>query len=270
MTEVRFLFTIAQMTFFEAIRKKFILFILAITGFLLLLNLTCEAQFQINGESRNLSRISTFFFFYLVGIWNIGISLQITSALVSEELDTKTYVLFITKPISRFTYYLGKILGVLSIIILNSLLSFGIYTTVTYAKYGSFFLELWKSFFPMMLGYTLLVSLVLMICLMLNKTSSVMISSAVLLFSFIIDSLHYETKIDQLISGTGNFYSYSKILYWVLPQFGTLTFYSSSLFESSISQVHYLGEYSIYQIGFWILLVWFSLFFYLQKREFNE
>lgn len=270
MTKVRFLYTIAKMTFLEAIKKRFIVFIVVITSFLLLLNLTCEAQISLNGETQNFSRLGAFFFFYLVGIWNIGISLQITSSLISEELENRTYILFITKPIPRIIYYLGKALGVLFIILANSIISFGVYSISNYIKNGYIFVELWKSFFPMMLGYVLLVSLVLSICLLLNKTSSVMITSALILFSFIIDSIHYETNIDKLLSQTGNFYSYSKIFYWIIPQFGTLTFYASSLFESSISQVHYLGEYSVYQISVWIFLVWSLLFLYLLKREFNE
>lgn len=268
MVKVRFLFTIAQMTFFEAIKKRFIIFILITTAFLLLLNLTCETHIQINGETQNFSRIGAFLFFYLVGIWNIGISLQITSSLIAEELDNRTYLFFITKPIPKIIYYLGKTLGILFIIISNSILFFSVYSLSVYIRHGYFFIELWKSFLPMLLGYILLISIVLILCLLLNKTSSIMITSAILLFSFIIDSIHYETKIEKFL--TENFYFYSKIFYWLLPQFGTLTFYASSLFESSISQVHYLGEYSIYQVGIWILIIWNLLFVYLMKREFNE
>lgn len=270
MTEFRFLFTIAQMTFFEAIKKRFILLIVMTTVFLLLLNLSCETQIKINGESQNLSRFGAFFFFYLVGLWNIGIALQITSSLIAEELENKTYILFLTKPIPKIIYYLGKTFGILFIILTNSCLSFGIYSLSSYIRYGYFFSNLWKSFFPMILGYILLVSIVLMIALVMNKTSSVMISSAIILISFIIDSFHYEVNIDKIISKMGDFYIYSKIFYWLIPQFGTLTFYSSSLFESSVSQVHYLGEYSLYQISFWIVLVWTFLLFYLSRREFHE
>ncbi len=270
MTEIRFLLTIAQMTFLEAIKKKFILIIIVTTAFLLLLNLTCEAQVNINGESKNLSRFGAFFFFYLVGLWNIGISLQITSSLISEELENKTYILFLTKPVPKIIYYLGKTLGILFIIFANSFLCFGIYSVSNYIRYNYFFITLWQSFLPMILGYILLVSIVLAFALLMNKTSSLIISSFILFFSFIIDSFHYESNIDKIISNIGNFYIYSKIFYWITPQFGTLTFYSSSLFESSISQVHYLGEYSIYQIILWILLVWGFLFVYLSRREFHE
>lgn len=263
-------FVVAEMTFQEAIRKRFIIFILLISSFFLLLNLSCEGAINVNGQERSLMRFSAFFFFYMVGIWNLGISTQITSSLVTEELENKTYIILLSKPISKLNYYLGKAFGIFFIIIANTFLVYFIYSISIYIKMGFFFFDFWKSFFPMLLGYALIISIVLLLSLATNKTVSVMIMSGLIVFSFIINGILYETNVEKFFEPAKKIHATLKIFYWVLPQFGSLTFFSSSLFESSISQVHYLGELSVYQISMWICIIWLILYFYLDRREFSE
>jgi ABC-type transport system involved in multi-copper enzyme maturation permease subunit len=267
---IRSIFIVAEMTFREAIRKRFILFILLVSAFLLLLNISCEAAINVNDDQKDMSRFGAFFFFYMVGLWNLGIAMQITSSLVTEELDNKNYLILLSKPVSKTAYYLGKAIGVLSIIILNTFLVYFIYSSSLFLKNGYWFWDLWKSFLPMFLGYTLLVSIVLFLSLLTNKTASVILSSGLLLVSFIINGIHYESNIDKLFQEAGNTYTASRFFYWILPQFGSVTFFSSSLFEKSVSQVHYLGESSLYQLLVWVVCIWGTLHFYLERREFGE
>jgi hypothetical protein len=78
MNSLRSIFVVAEMTFREAIRKRFVLFIILLSSFLLLINISCESAINVNGEQKDFSRFGAFFFFYMVGLWNLGIAMQIT------------------------------------------------------------------------------------------------------------------------------------------------------------------------------------------------
>ncbi|EMY14486.1 hypothetical protein LEP1GSC043_4496 [Leptospira weilii str. Ecochallenge] len=56
-------------------------------------------------------------------------------------------------------------------------------------------------------------------------------------------------------------------IYWILPQEGTVFFFSGSLLAKSLSQVHYYGEYSLIQIGIWIVLCFGFVKVVLDRKE---
>ncbi len=58
-----------------------------------------------------------------------------------------------------------------------------------------------------------------------------------------------------------------EVIYWILPQEGTVFFFSSSLLAKSLSQVHYYGEYSLIQISVWVFLCFGFVKVILDRKE---
>ena len=114
------IFTIAGLTIREALRKRIIFIILLISSFFLLMNFFCESvTMQANGEEVKDSAIGPIFIFVIVTVWSLVISALVTSSLLADEFENKTYTMILSKPIFRLSYLAGKFLGVFVLIILN-------------------------------------------------------------------------------------------------------------------------------------------------------
>ncbi len=261
---------IAQMTIKEALRKRILIIILFISVFFLLLNLTCSSSgCRINDEQKPADAIGQFFFFFLVTFWNFGIAEQITSSLITEELENKNYLIFFSKPISKVNYYLGKALGIMTIILANSFLVYGLYSLSALVQFGKINWELWIALFPMLLGFFALVSIVIFLSLAVNKTGAVLLSSVLVVVAMIVNGIFYEPGAEKAILEDTIKNQIFSAFYWLLPQFGTLYYYSTSLFQKNFSQTHYLGEYSMIQVSIWTILIWVGMKNYLDHKEFE-
>lgn len=263
-------YIIGSMTIKEAMRKKILIIILFVSVFFLLLNLTCSSSgCQINGEQKQVDVVGQYFFFFLVAFWNFGIAEQITSSLVTEELENKNYLIFFSKPISKFNYYMGKALGIMTIILANSVFVYTIYSISSLVQFGKINTELWMALLPMLLGFFALVSIVLFFALAINKTGAVLLSSVLVIVSMIINGIFYEPNAEKAVLENSIKNQIFQVIYWILPQFGSLFYYASSLFQKNFSQVHSLGEYSIAQMSAWTILIWVGIKKYLDKKEFE-
>lgn len=109
------LLTIARNTFVEATRQPFYLFILVICGFLQVLNtwgtgfaMGNRASGEVVGDNKLLLDIG------LATVFVCGMLLAgfIATAVVSREIENKTALTVVSKPVSRVTIIVGKYLGV--------------------------------------------------------------------------------------------------------------------------------------------------------------
>ena len=115
------LITIAKNTFVEAIRQPFYLFILVISGILQVFNtwgtgfgMGYGTSAEVSGDNKLLLDIG------LATVFVCGMLLAgfVATAVVSREIDNKTVLTVISKPVNRVTVIVGKYLGVTLAIIL--------------------------------------------------------------------------------------------------------------------------------------------------------
>ena len=257
------IFTIAGLTVREALRKRIIFIILLISSFFLLMNFFCESvTMQANGEEVKDSAIGPIFIF-----WSLVISALVTSSLLADEFENKTYTMILSKPIFRLSYLAGKFLGVFVLILLNAILIVAAYSLISFLRSGSLDFGLWMAASSMFLAYVLLISLVLLFTILINRTAAVLLSFALVLLTSIVNYPIYEAAFEKVIETDSSKKLILEAIYWVLPQFGTSLFHSLSKVAKSFSQVHYLGLYAYIQIAVWILVVWVLLYFSFRKRE---
>ncbi len=262
------IFTIAGLTVREALRKRIIFIILLISSFFLLMNFFCESvTMQANGEEVKDSAIGPIFIFIIVTVWSLVISALVTSSLLADEFENKTYTMILSKPIFRLSYLAGKFLGVFVLILLNAILIVSAYSLISFLRSGSLDFGLWMAASSMFLAYVLLISLVLLFTILINRTAAVLLSFALVLLTSIVNYPIYEAAFEKVIETDSSKKLILEAIYWVLPQFGTSLFHSLSKVAKSFSQVHYLGLYAYIQLAVWILVVWVLLYFSFRKRE---
>lgn len=260
--------TIAGLTIREALRKRIIFIILLISSFFLLMNFFCESvTMQANGEEIKDSAIGPIFIFIIVTVWSLVISALVTSSLLADEFENKTYTMILSKPIFRLSYLGGKFLGVFTLIVLNAVIILSAYSLISVMRSGTVDSGLWLAASSMLLSYVLLISLVLLFTILINRTAAVLLSFALVLLTSIVNYPIYESAFEKVIDTNSSKKLVLEIIYWVMPQFGTSLYHSLSKVAKSFSQVHYLGLYSYAQISVWILLVWVLLYFSFRRRE---
>lgn len=260
--------TIAGLTIREALRKRIIFVILAISSFFLLMNFFCESvTMQANGEEIKDDTFGPVFIFIIVTIWSFVISALVTSSLLADEFENKTYTMILSKPIFRLSYLGGKVLGVFLLITLNAILLIGLYSIISVIRSRNIDTGLYIAVVSMLPAYILLVSIVLLFTILINRTASVLLSFAIVLLTSVINYPVYEVAFEKVLDTNSSKKLILEVIYWILPQFGTSLFHSISKVAKSFSQVHYLGLYSYIQIIVWIFLTWILIYFSFRKRE---
>ncbi len=115
------LLTIAKNTFVEATRQPFYLFLIVASGILQVFNtwgtgfaMSTRASGEVAGDNKLLLDIG------LATVFVCGMLLAgfIATAVVSREIENKTALTVVSKPVSRTTIIVGKYLGVVAAIIL--------------------------------------------------------------------------------------------------------------------------------------------------------
>ncbi|MBE7413102.1 MAG: ABC transporter permease [Leptospiraceae bacterium] len=267
---IRGIFTISVLTLKEALRKKFVLVIIFTSGIFLLLNFLCEPssiKVNSNGEEKNVSSIGSYIVFILISFWSMAISGLMTAGLISDELENKNYIMVLSKPVSRLTYLLGKFFGVFFLVLCNAVIFLIIQNVLTIAKSGKFEINLWLSLFIMLLDFVLLISIVMFLTIQVNKIAGIFLSLALVVITTLINIPIYDSSISQSLELAPTKKAILEILYWVLPQFGTVFFQASTHVAKSVTQTHYLGYYSMIQVSVWIFIVWVFLSVLFEKKE---
>jgi ABC-type transport system involved in multi-copper enzyme maturation permease subunit len=262
------IFTIAWLTFKEAIRKRFLVGILGISIIFLLLNFFCEsATMSSDSKEVDTSNFGVSILFLFICFWNTTIAALLSGAMLSEELEAKTYTMTLSKPISRHAYLLGKFTGILILILMNSLLVPMVYMLFKLSAGARFNYELWYAILSIYPGFILAASFSMLFTLFINRIMGFLITSAIILVSFLVDIAVYESSIYQALDQVKDKRTILEFFYWSLPQFGTVFYESMSHIAKRMAQAHSLGLYSYFHTGAWIIVTWIAIFIIFERRE---
>jgi ABC-type transport system involved in multi-copper enzyme maturation permease subunit len=117
---------VSKYTFIEVYRSKVMLSILFITLGLLTVSYVAS-EFAYGAPAK----VALDFGFGLTSISNLIMAIFIGSTLLSKEIENRTLYMILSRPISRTSFMLGKVIGLSSVLVINtillSLVSVGIY-----------------------------------------------------------------------------------------------------------------------------------------------
>ncbi|MDV6234421.1 ABC transporter permease [Leptospira ellisii] len=246
-------FSIAFLTLRETLRKRIVYFIFIISALFLFLNFSC--QIQVGGEDQSGNpNFQIYIVFIFFAFWNTVLALFLPVSLLGEELENKTYVPILARPVSSLTYLAGKSFGVLALIAANAVFLIGTYLVKQQFAGAGFSWDLLRAALCMFPVFYFLILFGFLLVLSFGKNAAFFAGLALLVFTTFVDLFIYESAAASVVQTSDLKKQILEIVYWILPQEGTVFFFSSSLLAKSLSQVHYYGEYSLIQIGFWILL----------------
>ena len=201
-------------------------------------------------------RVALDFGLGMLSLSSIGISLFLGVGLLSKEIDSRTVYMVISRPVPRYSFILGKILGLMGIQIVNVFILSLMTISATLLLGGQISeLLIWAIIFTLIESLMLLLVVVL-ISLLANTVLSVLLSVVLLLLGHII-------RETQEISFVANNPILVKILdfyHFILPAFYKLNLKSEVIYKSQISSSYLLmsGGYGVlYSLFLLLMIVYF-------------
>ncbi|EMO03892.1 ABC-2 family transporter domain protein [Leptospira interrogans serovar Icterohaemorrhagiae str. Verdun HP] len=109
-----------------------------------------------NRQSRSIrkSGFSSLRNFSFFAFWNTVLALFLPVSLLGDELENKTYIPILARPVSPLTYIGGKSLGVLLLVFANGIFLIGTYLAKQQISGGNFSWDLLKACFTMFFVFT--------------------------------------------------------------------------------------------------------------------
>lgn len=177
------------------------------------------------------ARIALDFGVGALSLSTVAIALFFGTSLISDEVNSRTIYLVISRPISRVDFLLGKIVGLSSILFLNTLI-LSVFTLSLYFFIGGVYQNLifWSILFICVEGIIILL-LACLFSLLSNKVLSILTTIGLYIVGHAINST-------QLISFVKENYLLSKILemyHFILPAFYKFNLKDYLLYEQTLS-----------------------------------
>jgi ABC-type transport system involved in multi-copper enzyme maturation permease subunit len=175
--ELNKIFVVSKYTFKEIIKSKIIINVFVLG--LILLGITyVTSQFTYGVPEKTALDIGMGLLF----LSTVGLAIFFGSGLVSNELETRTIYMIISRPISRFSFLVGKLLGLSSVMLVNTIILASMTILVYFLQGGSY-----QNLFSWTISFIFIEALILLFVVVLfslltNKNLTVFFS-IILLFS---------------------------------------------------------------------------------------
>ena len=252
------LFLVAHQTFKELYQSKILINILFLGGFLFLTTyIVSEFSYGVANKVTLDIGLGT------LSLSATIIALFLGSGLIQKEISSRTLYMVISRPVSRTTFLMGKMLGLAGILFVNIIILFLMLMVFYFILDGKY-----NYLIPWSLFYIYLESLIVMIIVVffsLISNNIIAILSTLTMYvaghaiSSVKDTSPYHH--DAVVKAVVDFYSF------VAPDFSRFNIKSFVLYEKFFD--HSILWSSVLYAGLWIIL--FSIFsiFTISKKEFS-
>ena len=217
---------IARFTFVEVYRSK-IMMSLGLLGMGLIILCYVASEFAYGAPAKIALDVGL----GVLSLSNVIIAILIGSTLIAREIEQKTLYMILSKPISRSSFLFGKMLGLSSILLINSIV-LGAISIALYLFYnGSFHkLFLWTIYFSFFESLIVMVFAILF-SLMTNTTLSVIYTFGIYIVGHAINdtSKIIFTKISILLT------TIVKVCFFLIPNFYRLNLKDYVLYQQNVS-----------------------------------
>lgn len=237
--------TIARYTFKEIFKSKILLNVFFIgIGLMVVTYVATEFTYGVP------ERVALDFGLGMLSLSSLSISLFLGVGLLSKEIESRTVYMVISRPVPRFAFILGKILGLMGIQLINILI-LGSLTLIATSLIGGSIdpIVLWS------IGFTFLESLMLLllvvfVSLFANNILAVLLSVVVLLLGHFIQ----DTKDILFVQKTPILEKMLDFYQFILPAFYKLNLKDFVVYNK-ILELSYLLQSLTYGILYSIFLL---------------
>lgn len=229
---------VAKYTFIEVYRSKIMMSIVFLAlGLVLVTYIASEFAYGAP------AKVALDFGLGIMTISNLGMAIFIGSTLIMKEIEQRTLYMILSKPISRLSFLSGKIIGLSSVLFINTLVLTSLSIAIFIFVDGKFQnLIIWASVFSLVEAFLMLLVAVFF-SLITNTAMSI-------IYSLIIAVVgHSLNETSRLIFAKINpfFNSAVKLGQVILPNLYKLNLKDFVLYNQSIS-LDYLSNVSVYFI----------------------
>ena len=239
-------FIVTKFTFIEVYRSKLMVSLIFLAIGLLLVTYVAS-EFAYGAPAKVALDVGL----GIMSLSNLIIAIFIGANLLNKEIDQRTLYMIISRPISRASFLIGKILGLSTILFLNSFL-LGCLSFFLYLYYGGGHLEPlfgWTLYFSFLEAFIVLIFSVLF-SLVTNTTLSVVYSICI----FIVGHALNETSKIFFLKASPVFESLINFCFFVIPNFYRLNLKDFLLYQQNIS-FEYLISTQLYIACYLIALM---------------
>lgn len=247
---------IALYTMREIIKSKILINVLLLGLGLLLV--TYVAYSFTYGDP---SRVALDFGLGTLSLSSVAISIFIGVGLLSDEIHNRTVYMIISRPVPRFAFILGKLMGLIGVLCINililALMTFGIYLFTG----GSLDQLIYFAVLFIAIEAILMLLVVNLLSLITSKTLTVVMSIAI----YIVGHAINQTQLLTAVKNSALLKSILPLYQFVLPAFYKLNLKDFVLYQSSV-ETNYLLSTMAYSILYGGMLIILSIFIFNRKN----
>ena len=218
--------TVTKFTFIEVYRSRLMISLIFLALGLVLLTFVAS-EFAYGAPAKVALDVGL----GIMSISNLIISIFIGSTLLSKEIEQRTLYMVLSKPISRSSFLLGKILGLSTVLLINSIV-LGALSIFLFINYGGNYQQLffWAIYFSFIEAFTVL-SFAVFFSLLTNTTLSVIFTITV----FIAGHAVNETSKILFVKLSDSLLIAMKVIFYFLPSFYKLNLKDFVLYQQTVS-----------------------------------
>lgn len=249
-------YSIAYYTAKEIIKSK-ILFNVLLLGIALML-ITYVAFSFTYGEP---SRVALDFGLGMLSLSSVGIALFIGVSLLSKEIENRTVYMIVSRPVPRYAFILGKILGLAFILVLNIFL-LSCLTMLCYFLTGGEYSSLivWSILFTVLEALIVLL-VVSVFSLITSPTLSILFSLMIYISGHAIS----ETKLTTFAEKAPGLMEILNFYHFVLPGFYKLNIKEFVLYKQNLSS-EFIISTTLYGVTYILFLTILSILIFEKKN----
>lgn len=230
--------TISKFTFLEVYRSK-LMFGLCFLALGLLLITYVASEFAYGASAKVALDVGL----GIMSLSNLGIAVFIGSTLLSKEIEQRTLYMILSKPISRTSFLMGKIIGLSSVLLLNTLV-LGILSILLFMQQGGSY----QSLFPWVLLFSFFEALIVLIfavffSLITNMTLSVICTFVVCVAGHALN----ETSRTIFVKFSPVFKNIIDVFFFFIPNLYKLNLKDFLLYQQTL-ETHYLVMTQAYSV----------------------
>ncbi len=217
---------VAQYTFIEVYRSKVMFSILFIAIGLVVVSYVAS-EFAYGAPAK----VALDFGFGLMVISNLVMAIFIGTTLLSKEIESRTLYMILSRPISRISFMFGKILGLSSVLIVNTVLlssfSVGIYY---YLKGVPSSIMIWTAWFSLVEAFIIMLFAVLYSLITSNGLAVIYT-----IFTWIVGHSFATTTKSVFAKSSLFFSNLLKATSFIIPDLDKINLKDLMIYEQSIS-----------------------------------
>jgi len=256
MNEILKIVEIAKYTFVEIYKGK-IFYILLILGITLVLLTYIASEFAYGVPAR----IALDFGLGSLYLSSSGIALFLGATLISREIESRTVYMILSRPLTRTSFLLGRILGMLGIIFVNNIVLAGLTLTIYFLMNGDYqSLILWCIFFSILESTT-----VLLIVILFSLISNVIITFLSTLVIYIIGHAITDAMALPLVKDNVFINIIVKSYAFIFPDFSKLNIKNFVLYQQHL-ETGYLFSTLLYVLIYCVMLIVVSSVLFERKN----